>query len=507
MLFEHLSEQDRQNIEYWITNYADSDGNYLPLNSSLEYILRYWDKNKEELYKLLGNNLILSKVFKYTKSLDEAEGEYSDYFKWNDAFLRSFRHFCGAVRRANSKYNNMASFRYLLSCPEADQLETLDDVESLFYNLYNGTDFTLSFEEKSLRINTGCKVSKLLGKIVKTWPSYFSQEDYEEFRIAQSQFTNQNKLVGNLCLSIHPLDYITMSDNNEGWDSCMNWRDAGDYRMGTVEMMNSPCVVEAYLTAAEPMVDGTLTWNSKKWRQLFIVTPQVIMGIKPYPYVNDELTGQTLKWLKELAQTNCGWGPYSDNLTQIRNKEKTQVSDDGRIITFYFNTNHMYNDVYSEHPGYVAKSFTEPTFRLNFSGESECMLCGCLIDEEKEVTCQNCNGRYYCTECGDEISEEYVTYDSEGNPYCSYCADCYLSECQVCGEFVQSNDIQEIPVKDQDIQFDSIFCCENCLRIQRGHINNLVGPFLRTNSGELAIEYNNITEAGFNYFPWLRQGV
>ena len=355
-----------------------------------------------------------------------------------------------------------------------------------------------------MRVNTGCKVSKLLGKIVKTWPSYFSQEDYEEFRIAHSQFTNQNKLVGNLCLSIHPLDYLTMSDNNEGWDSCMNWRDAGDYRMGTVEMMNSPCVVEAYLTAAEPMTEGdSFSWNSKKWRQLFIITPQVIMGIKPYPYINDELTGQTLKWLKELAQTNCGWGSYSDNLTQIRNKEKTQVSDDGRIITFYFNTCHMYNDVYSEHPGYVAKSFTEPTFRLNFSGESECMLCGCPIDEEKEVTCQNCNGRYYCTECGDEICEEDVTYDSEGNPYCSYCADCYLSECQICGDFVDNNNIQEIIIKNQDNQLDSIFCCENCICHKRKHINNLLGPFV----GVFAIEYNNITEAGFKCFPWLKQDV
>lgn len=506
MLFEHLSEQDKQNIEYWINTYADSD-NELSLRNPLEHILRFWDKNKEELYKLLGNNLILSKVFKYTKSLDEAEGEYSSYFRWDNAFLRSFRHFCSAVRRANSRFNK--PFGMFLTCPEADQLETLDDVESLFYNLYNGENFILSFEEKSLRINTGCKVSKLLGKIVKTWPSYFSQEDYEEFRIAHSQFTNQNKLTGNLCLSIHPFDYITMSDNDEGWDSCMNWRESGDYRMGTVEMMNSPCVVEAYLSAAEPMTEHygsfTFSWNSKKWRQLFIVTPQVIMGIKPYPYINDELTGQVLKWLKQLAQNNCGWGPYSDNLTQIRNREKVQVSDDGRTIEFRFSTFHMYNDIYSEHPGYVSKSFMGPTFYLNYSGENECMICGTLMEGEKEVSCQQCNGKYCCSECGDIIYEDEAIFDSNGNPYCSYCAESCLTECEICHEVVDNDFIMTIPiVNNLNNQINHISCCCDCLRSDDTYINDLFGPLGEDSYGIKIIDYNNITEKGFNCLPWLK---
>ena len=33
----------------------------------------------------------------------------------------------------------------------------------------------------------------------------------------------------------------------------MSWADYGCYRQGTVEMMNSPLMVVAYLTAEEPM--------------------------------------------------------------------------------------------------------------------------------------------------------------------------------------------------------------------------------------------------------------
>ena len=61
---------------------------------------------------------------------------------------------------------------------------------------------------------------------------------FEDFRIAQSLVTNQANLKGYITLSIHPLDYMTMSDNNCGWDSCMSWQEEGCYRQGTVEMMN-----------------------------------------------------------------------------------------------------------------------------------------------------------------------------------------------------------------------------------------------------------------------------
>ena len=45
-----------------------------------------------------------------------------------------------------------------------------------------------------------------------------------------------------------------MSDNDYGWDSCMGWMNEGEYRLGTVEMMNSPCIVVAY-------IDGEEAWN------------------------------------------------------------------------------------------------------------------------------------------------------------------------------------------------------------------------------------------------------
>lgn len=467
-MFNTLTETDKDYLTYWIENYANSQETQT-LTTDLEYILRFWSKNKESLYHLLGDNLIVSKELKYTKSIEEAEQDYPYYFPYRFSFKNQYQDFlfaaCGSCKSEAFVYPSS----YMENYPE--QLRYIFECESLFYNTYTDKPYTFNFEGRTLRVDTGCKVSKLLGKIVKTWPNHFNPEDYEDFRIKQSQFTNQRNLIGNLCLSIHPLDFLTMSDNDEGWDSCMSWREHGDYRMGTVEMMNSPCVVEAYLTAAFPMKESqgsdeepAFQWNSKKWRQLFIVSPDIIMAIKPYPYYNEELTTRTLKWLKQLASAKH-WGPYSDNLTNFTNRAKNAISDDSREIYIEINTNHMYNDVYGLHPGYMSKNYAEPNLYLNYSGESECMVCGDLFNSEKDVVCSNCSHEVYCCECGDSIPGDEAIYDSRGNAYCSYCAADKFLTCENCGDSDSEDYMYCVNIYDNEDEknwINTIYFCSRC---------------------------------------------
>jgi hypothetical protein len=121
-------------------------------------------------------------------------------------------------------------------------------IQNKITRLYNDKE-SLSFvspkDGSKVTITLGMKFMKALGKVVEAYN--LDQEMFEEFRIAHSQILNDKKLSGRLCLSIHPLDYMTMSDNESDWGSCMSWREGGCYRRGTVEMMTSPVVVVAYL--------------------------------------------------------------------------------------------------------------------------------------------------------------------------------------------------------------------------------------------------------------------
>ena len=56
----------------------------------------------------------------------------------------------------------------------------------------------------------------------------------------------------------------------------MSWFEKGEYRQGTVEMMNSECVVVAYLESTTNMTIRDGEWNSKRWRELFVVDENVL---------------------------------------------------------------------------------------------------------------------------------------------------------------------------------------------------------------------------------------
>ena len=60
--FEALSKEDCSNIEKYIEYYA-TNNMYSPSRVSVEipYILRFWNKNKQFLFELFGNKLILQK--------------------------------------------------------------------------------------------------------------------------------------------------------------------------------------------------------------------------------------------------------------------------------------------------------------------------------------------------------------------------------------------------------------------------------------------------------------
>ena len=65
--------------------------------------------------------------------------------------------------------------------------------------------------------------------------------------------------------------------------------------------------------------------------------------------------------------------------------------------------------------------------------------------------------------------------------------------------------IMTIPVvNNQNNQISYILCCEDCLHSNDTYINDLFGPLGEISCGKKIIDYNNITEKGFNQFPWLK---
>ena len=279
----------------------------------------------------------------------------------------------------------------------------------------------ITFKESghNIQISNGTKPLRALKKIAEEC----HVDGFEEFRLMHSRILNDKKLKGQLCLSIHPLDYMTMSDNNCAWTSCMSWREhIGAYRAGTVEMMNSPVVVEAYLksTTDMEMPEGGI-WSNKKWRELFIINEECILGIKGYPYWSKALEDICMNLLRELAEKNLGW-TYKDAI------EFCAPDSDGVEIC----TNTMYNDVYDNHSLMLKTTDLINDLYINYSGDKRCMYSGEYYewDEEEEenngslIVCPQYTPYIKC-ECCDIYVFYDEAYDVNAHNFCWGCYDTF----------------------------------------------------------------------------------
>lgn len=431
-LFEKLSSDEKNMMERYIDSYAFQDES--SRSASLEYIMRVWDSAKQPLFHMFGDQFILSREITFTRGEDELSRDINDkLFRWDSDCRTFINAFYKMLDDSNLRYSDAwYVMRDLMNC------------DTLARNIYNGASVEIPVpnSDKPLKINHNCRVTRALGKIAAA----FNLPNFEEFRIAHSMVLNQKKLSGNMCLSIHPLDYMTMSDNECDWTSCMSWNDCGCYRQGTVEMMNSPCVVVAYLTAADDMyMPGGYRWNNKKWRQLFIVKPELITNIKAYPYRNDELSKYVLGWLKELA-VGANLGEYTEQVVRYDAfREFTIEEFDNLPVKIYPCTYQMYNDFSNDHFAYFGKALRAGTFDFYYSGDSECMGCGstiCDFNDESALVCNCCEDRYYCGCCDEYYSSDEDFVELDGEYICRYCAEDHGMEDSFTGEFHYENNMK-----------------------------------------------------------------
>ena len=110
-------------------------------------------------------------------------------------------------------------------------------------------------------------------------------------------------LNGDLSLSIHPLDYLSMSHNNQNWRSCQSLD--GENAAGTLSLMCDKTTAVAYLASSEleELDWGGVHWNSKKWRVLVHIdkSKNLIVLSKHYPFYSYELESQLVEMFKEIT--------------------------------------------------------------------------------------------------------------------------------------------------------------------------------------------------------------
>lgn len=531
-LLDNFPSKDLVLLNDYINYYGGSgnDESYLPLDK-MNYFLRFWNEAKAPFYEAFNNQFIIKKEFSYNKNLETMEDEFDQKLCYGAK---------GIIWGFRQDYRSHV--RCLGDSNLSDKLmRFVSDPHMLIKNEYDGESFiipkNLTVTGKDLKVPTGAKVIRMLKKICDALDICYTEyrckncgrihvsnkydcdcgekefefiDGYEAFRREHSMILNQKTVTGNLCLSIHPLDFITMSDNDLNWESCMEWMHPGDYRVGTLEMMNSRHCIVAYVEDKKDMeICANAHWNNKRWRQLLMVTPELLLGNKQYPFKNDDIEEAAMSWLRDLLNnaTSNEFGPYDNKKVEIHNCGYNIIDWKNVYVNLYFDK--MYNDIYDSRNAYASKNLKKDTIAYNLSGPAVCTNCGGLIEEGIDTSwtvCMDCSGAWRCGCCG-SFETGYAHYaDDSDVPLCEYCYREETVECPICGDSflnpLETVYIKLIPDEHEEsskintlISFEACsHCIENNDDPNFGEFTSIKNPY---GARTYFVDVNNFNEDAF----------
>lgn len=454
-LISALSTEDKNAFyEYtWEYSHASQSRSY---RAPVEDILAEWADKKESLYNVFGQKFILEKDFIYNKTEEDLAKSLQIFF--NSPTYGAFQ---GFVSRYTIAYTH--NERYWAESIYNNLCNLL--AYSNFYD--NSAKFEVTIPiidtENTIVIHKGMKMMKVIQKLYKKMPQFFiindnndvlTEEQLQKDIVLYSQCVNEKHLSGKFCLSIHPLDFITASDNDSGWDSCMTYRYDGDYRRGIIEMMNSPVVICAYLAASNDMrLIDDYRWNNKKWREFFIVRDDIISGIKGYPYWNKEFEDIVINWIKELMQNY-----YKVQYSEIKTFQPDRSDEDGHSIKMSTRGHAMYNDFYhgNMYRYCITNAFDYET--INYPGNASCMYCGETYTDDyhfhstSAVCCEycGCDNESCCDHCDDYIDPDNLTM-VDGEYWCDYCVENDADYSDVGAEYHRKEDVYTVLLASREL--------------------------------------------------------
>lgn len=447
-----LSSDELQLITDYMKIYSSE--NSMPAE---KYLTTWLEAKSRCLLPIFGNQLRLSFPVSYENSINE---ELRKIFYSDENIKRQERVKITLRKLLREAFSEKREYEITALLSNIFGFTALEE-NALLYDTYITEKIKLSQGEKPFRA-----LNSLIKRLNLAVPASILT-DIENLRLAHSQALNKKKVSGKLILSIHPLDYMTMSDNAYGWNSCMSWENNGCYHAGTLEMLNSPSVLVAYLEGDKPFypTNDSRTWSNKKWRELFVLDHDFITGIKGYPYENRSLEEIILNKLADAAEKI--FPKYERSIHYLTSAGKMVIDNK----EYSFSTNLMYNDFGNNGEEPIIYS-TEINFEnfchscYSYSGEAYCTVCGQALDSEESTLCDECGHFAYCYCCGEPINKEEAFY-IEGEYYCQDCAEEEFNYCERCAYTSQDvTPIYEL-VRNND---DKLRCwihqsiCEDCLK-------------------------------------------
>jgi hypothetical protein len=436
---------------------------------------------------------------------------------WEEAKSEFIKNFGGLI------YEHPEKIQFGLT-EEAKKEKYEKFIEFLYYYFHN--DEAIRFLERqgfnaffdnltveSFTTSSGKEIKKGT-KLIKAFKHIINNTtDLETIQNKASRIIQEDKIEGTLCLSVHPLDYLSISETIYNWRSCHSLD--GEYRAGNLSYMLDSCTVVCYLKSDKevelPNFPGDVLWNAKKWRVLLFLSEDknMIFAGKQYPFEAKDSLNRILKevlpatgMLKFNENPKYTWSPWNECIRPVVNMEdydlelndsyvpfggfKGKIKPISEVINNVPGSKH-FNDLLNSStykPLYTTlvytPSFGEPEIiaeenrtKFNIGGKTMCLRCG-----EHEVyggadtmLCERCELEYgntendligFCAHCDTRIYLDDGYY-VDGEIICADCFSDLTVICENCGEDFYTEDTYY----DEETNGYYCYCCYKDLLAER----------------------------------------
>ena len=290
-------------------------------------------------------------------------------------------------------------------------------------------------------------------KLTRALKHFFpNSEMLHEAQVYASRCIQENSMKGYLTLSVHPLDFLSLSENSHDWRSCMALN--GEYRSGCLSYMADCHTIIVYMSSDKKQhisrFDDVM-WNSKRWRVLAYIPKDkssLIFG-KQYPFKNDNLLPPVSSMICDTLKIENTLLPSRMNASWL---SSIMVNQQGTTAT-------IYNDVldsWNYKKEVMGVKFSPSKEVMQIGGIVKCLDCGeHPIEMGDTMTCARCGDYTYCDSCG---RAEYIddTYHLSDEDLCESCFEDNVVYCFSCGEAL------DIRYEDDLCYYKDDYCCYSC---------------------------------------------
>lgn len=426
-----INEKEFQNISYQVSEVIRYSQNIE--NPKISPLMNKWAENKADIIKLFGNKTIYRTNEKITIDLEPDEKE------------EKFFNFLDKIKDSCFNYYGLEDF-------------ILANRENFFSNVTES-----DFEFRNIKIPKGIKISKAFKFFID------DLDDLDRVQTIASRLIQENKLSGYLYLSVHPLDYLSSSENNNKWRSCHALD--GEYRAGNLSYMCDNSTIVCYIADEKleklPHFPESILWNSKKWRMLLFLsdTRTAMFAGRHYPFFSEKIMEEIRFRISRILKPDTDgftfyfgsskkeWSNWHNDY--FENFEYTNKKDESNFWKKYVPiAHHIYdieqliedksdlhfNDLLrsSVYTPYYAWIKTEgDPIHFSIGSKIPCLRCGKYdITDSETMVCTDCDDEnsVFCVDCAERVHIDDTVYVPGHGYICSRCFDDSYAFCALCGE-------------------------------------------------------------------------